>query len=112
MIRFFRQIRHQLLAQTRFNRYLLSAIGEVFLVVVRIRIALQIDPRNQERKDCRAEPEIVENLVDDSPYRLLRYENNLKKIKALMQKILRSIEKDLQSNRPFPPIRSLTNDCI
>lgn len=50
MIKFFRKIRQQLLSENKFSKYLLYAIGEIFLVVVGILIALQINNLNEERK--------------------------------------------------------------
>ena len=62
MMPFFRQLRHQLLGQSRFQRDLLYAIGEVLLVVVGILIAFQVDTWNEARKDRRTELEIIDNL--------------------------------------------------
>ena len=53
MIKFFRRIRHKLLNEGNFRKYLIYSIGEIFLVVVGILIALQINTRviwNQDRK--------------------------------------------------------------
>jgi len=50
MIKFFRKIRQKLLAQNRFSKYLLYAIGEIVLVVIGILIALQINNWNENRK--------------------------------------------------------------
>jgi len=49
MIRFFRTLRQNLLAQGRFTRYLAYAIGEIVLVVIGILIALQINNWNNEQ---------------------------------------------------------------
>lgn len=51
MLRLFRQIRQQLLARNSISRYLLYAIGEIFLVVIGILIALQLDKWNEEAKE-------------------------------------------------------------
>ncbi len=51
MIKFFRKIRQRLLAENRFSKYLLYAIGEIFLVVIGILIALQINNWNEAKKD-------------------------------------------------------------
>lgn len=51
MISLFRQIRQKLLAQNRISRYLTYAIGEIFLVVIGILIALQVNNWNENRKD-------------------------------------------------------------
>jgi hypothetical protein len=47
MIKFFRKIRWSSLSQKRFPKYFLYAAGEIFLVVVGILIALQINNWNE-----------------------------------------------------------------
>ncbi len=49
MLRFFRQIRKTLMEQNKVRTYLLYAIGEIFLVVIGILIALQVNNWNQDR---------------------------------------------------------------
>lgn len=51
MIKFFRRIRQKLLAENRFSKYLIYAIGEIILVVIGILIALQINIWNQQKND-------------------------------------------------------------
>ena len=51
MIKFFRNIRHQLINQGKTSNYLKYAIGEIVLVVVGILIALSINNWNQDRQD-------------------------------------------------------------
>ncbi len=51
MIKFFRKIRQQLVSENKFSKYLLYAIGEIILVVIGILIALQINTRNEQRKN-------------------------------------------------------------
>jgi hypothetical protein len=43
MISFLRKIRQKLLSQNRVSRYLVYAFGEIFLVVIGILIALQLN---------------------------------------------------------------------
>ena len=50
MIKFFRKIRHRLLTENKFSKYLLYAIGEIILVVIGILIALQINNWNEKSK--------------------------------------------------------------
>lgn len=50
MVTFLRKIRHQLLQENRFSRYLIYALGEIFLVVIGILIALQINNWNEAKK--------------------------------------------------------------
>ena len=49
MIRFYRKIRKQLLSDNKFRKYLFYAIGEIFLVVIGILLALQINTWNDKR---------------------------------------------------------------
>lgn len=49
MLRFFRSLRRKLLEDGHLNKYFWYAIGEVFLVVIGILIALQINNWNQSR---------------------------------------------------------------
>ena len=65
MIKFFRKIRQRLLAEIRFNKYVLYAIGEIVLVVIGILIALQINNWNEERKTRRQEVKYLKNLHKD-----------------------------------------------
>jgi len=49
MIRFLRKLRHRFLTENSFSKYLLYAVGEIFLVVIGILIALQVNNWNSER---------------------------------------------------------------
>lgn len=49
MFRFFRSIRHRLLAESKTSRYMAYALGEIVLVVIGILIALSINTWNHER---------------------------------------------------------------
>ena len=50
MIKFFRQIRYDLMSNNQSGKYLKYAIGEILLVVIGILIALQINNWNESRK--------------------------------------------------------------
>jgi hypothetical protein len=43
VVKFFRRIRQKLVAENKFSRYLIYAIGEIILVVIGILIALQVN---------------------------------------------------------------------
>ena len=51
MIKFFRYIRKDLMEQNKTSKYFKYAIGEIFLVVIGILIALQINNWNEKRKN-------------------------------------------------------------
>lgn len=50
MLKFFRRIRQQFLIDNKIRKYLVYAIGEIFLVVIGILIALQINNWNEVQK--------------------------------------------------------------
>ncbi|NNE03193.1 MAG: hypothetical protein HKN52_08500 [Eudoraea sp.] len=65
MIKFFRQIRQQLLMENKTGKYLKYAIGEIILVVVGILIALQINNWNENRKLRNQEDKLLLDLRSD-----------------------------------------------
>ena len=65
MLKFFRNIRQQLIRENRFSKYLLYAVGEIILVVIGILIALQINNENERYKKRQQEVTILENLRKD-----------------------------------------------
>ncbi|NRA91998.1 MAG: hypothetical protein HRU26_04830, partial [Psychroserpens sp.] len=65
MIKFFRRIRQQLLSENKFSKYLFYAIGEIFLVVIGILIALYINNLNQKQKDRDYELTMLSQVHDE-----------------------------------------------
>ena len=65
MIKFFRKIRQRLLAENKFSKYLLYAIGEIVLVVIGILIALQINNWNEQRKQQKIEQDYLLSLQSE-----------------------------------------------
>ena len=66
MIKLFRNIRKNLLAEGKSSRYLKYAIGEIILVVIGILIALQINNWNEHRKLKQIEIKLVQQLLEDA----------------------------------------------
>ena len=65
MIKFFRNIRQNLLSEGRTGKYLKYAIGEIILVVIGILLALQINNWNENRKLKEKEVANIQNLVEE-----------------------------------------------
>lgn len=51
MIKFYSKIRQRLLTENKFSKYLLYAIGEIFLVIIGILIALAINQKNTAKNN-------------------------------------------------------------
>ena len=65
MFRIFRRARQEASSEKEPMKFLRYALGEIFLVVVGILIALQINNWNEERKEQRQIAEYARALVDD-----------------------------------------------
>ena len=65
MIKFFRQIRSNLIFEDKTGKYLKYAIGEIILVVIGILIALQINNWNENRKNNSEEIIILKSLKSE-----------------------------------------------
>ena len=65
MIRFFQNIRRKIIKSGKIHSYLLYAIGEIFLVVIGILIALQVNNWNENRKLAQQKKILLENLQQD-----------------------------------------------
>lgn len=81
MISLFRKIRQKLLQQNDVGSYLKYAIGEIFLVVIGILIALQINNWNQNRLLKNDEVLLVKQLLQDTKADELFFEERLYKLK-------------------------------
>lgn len=65
MIKFFRNIRQNMIKENKVSKYLLYAMGEIILVVIGILIALQINNSNEENKTRTKELHYLQNLKTD-----------------------------------------------
>ena len=65
MIKFFRNIRKNLLNEGKTSKYFKYAIGEIVLVVIGILIALQINNWNESRKNSIFERKVISELSVD-----------------------------------------------
>ncbi|MGB0348151.1 MAG: DUF6090 family protein [Balneolaceae bacterium] len=84
MLRFFRKIRQNLLENGNVRTYFWYALGEVFLVVIGILIALQINNWNIERIERKEETAALNNLKSD----YLEAIDELKYLNGLRTKML------------------------
>jgi hypothetical protein len=65
MINFFRKIRKQLADDNKPLKYMRYAIGEIFLVVIGILIALSVNNWNEENKERLVEKQRYQNILND-----------------------------------------------
>ena len=65
MIKFFRLIRQRLLSENKFSKYLIYAIGEIFLVVIGILIALKLNANAENIKLNEKKQEYSNQIIED-----------------------------------------------
>lgn len=65
MIKFFRHIRQNMINENRVSKYLLYAIGEIFLVMVGILLALQVSTWSKERQARKKEQVLLYELHEE-----------------------------------------------
>lgn len=65
MLRIFRKLRKNIVEKGSPKSYLLNTLGEIFLVVIGILVALQIDDIDQKTQDRKAETKVLNRLMSD-----------------------------------------------
>lgn len=85
MLKFFRSIRKTLLNEGKTSKYFKYAIGEIFLVVIGILIALQINNWNTRRQSDQKEQKILKILKSEFLYNKHELNRNIEKATTLMQ---------------------------
>jgi hypothetical protein len=90
MIKLFRNIRQNLLAEGKITKYFKYAIGEIVLVVIGILIALQINTNSENNKKQQFEITILKNIKEDILADKLDYNQNLiyTKLELFNEKLL------------------------
>ena len=105
MIKLFRNIRQNLLAEGKTSKYFQYALGEIVLVVIGILIALQINNWNENRKERIQEVKYLENIKSDIAIEQINndrmLELRLKKAEAASGMLFRKTPKGAQELEVF-----------
>ena len=75
MIKFFRKIRYDLMEKNKTSKYLKYAVGEIFLVVIGILLALQINNWNEKHQAQNKMVSNFQNLIEDLESNKLQLSN-------------------------------------
>ncbi len=92
MIKFFRNLRQQLIADQKFSKYLLYAVGEIILVVIGILIALQINNWNEGRKAAQQESLYLNRLLSENKEDLITFSSSIADLEKGMQTVVKLSE--------------------
>jgi len=107
MLKFFRKIRRNLLSEGKSGTYFKYALGEVFLVVIGILIALQINNWNENRKQLKQQYFLFQQLLSDAKADSVFFTNRLEGL-AILDSTLISIRK-LEDNPNYDILSINTN---
>lgn len=115
MISIFRKLRAQSIRLKKFSSFFLYAIGEIFLVMVGILMALQVNNWNEDRKNSNKEQAILVQLKKEYESNLLQLEEKITmrfEIIATCEDILHSIDhpETIEEDVLFNKIGILTLD--
>lgn len=93
MSRIFRNIRNALLKQSQVKRYVLYAVGEIFLVVIGILIALYLNNLNSEKKseieNIRLVTDLEKGLINNQ-FLMERFANRVYGQDSLMEAVIQN----------------------
>jgi hypothetical protein len=87
MINFLRKIRQKLLLENKISGYLKYGIGEIFLVVIGILIALSINNWNENRKLDQQEKSYLNRLIQENKSDVLTFTAEIERLENNNQKI-------------------------
>ena len=107
MIKFFRKIRQNLLSENKFNKYLIYAIGEIFLVVIGILIALQINNWNENRKVNALAKKYISDIKTDLINDTLTYKAVLDRLEITREKNKTLLNSSITKNISLDSLHSL-----
>lgn len=95
MIKFFRRIRQKLIAENRFSKYLLYALGEIVLVMIGILLALQVNTWNSKREAKASEAILVQQIH-------VEMKDNLEQFSSIQLSIENLVNAGLEIVSVFP----------
>ncbi len=111
MIKFFRQIRFDLMEKNKTGKYFKYAIGEIVLVVIGILIALQINNWNESSKQRIEEVRLLENVLIDLVSDINQLKDHIRNATA-RQTIVDSIFTILHKDYNSDPIKFLNYNFV
>ena len=104
MVKFLRNVRQNLISNDNTAKYIKYAIGEIFLVVIGILIALQINTLNEVRKENRKEQKVLRQLRKE-------FESDLTQLKTKIE-LRKQMIIDLKDCLKYFEEQSVPNDSI
>lgn len=102
-MKIFRNVRKQLASENKVMAYLRYAIGEIFLVVIGILIALQVNNWNENRKNNSAANEALLSLREDFQDNITQIKDRVSKVNETtryLNNVIKIIDRDSSTVNP------------
>jgi hypothetical protein len=106
MAKIFRNVRRQLMSENKVMAYLRYAIGEIFLVVIGILIALQVNNWNEHQKQKKREIIYLQNLSIDLK-KQIQLQNNYISFEDIIIQDCKDIVAHYEQNNGFKKMDSI-----
>ncbi|MFD2822470.1 DUF6090 family protein [Lacinutrix iliipiscaria] len=106
MIKLFNKIRKQLLNENKTGRYFKYAIGEIFLVMIGILLALQVNNWNTNRELKKEEAKVLKSLHQEFSENRVRF-NDIYKLQLYRKKSINDLMTNNVKELTFDSLRTL-----
>ena len=114
MIKFFRNIRQNLLMKNQIGKYYKYAFGEIVLVVIGILIALSINNWNEARKNEIKQSILIKNIIEDLRLDSIHINKSLSEVenqKSLVDDLIaKSLNKEKKLNHKLIGLLRFSSD--
>ncbi|MEN2282071.1 DUF6090 family protein [Algoriphagus sp. SE2] len=100
MLKFFRTIRRKLIDKGNLKRYLIYTIGEIFLVMIGILLALQVNNWNENNKDRKVENKLLIELKENLNFNQNRLQDEILKEHSSIKSINLVVE-HIDNRKPY-----------
>ncbi|WP_430468013.1 DUF6090 family protein [Winogradskyella ouciana] len=116
MIKFFRKIRYNLMAQSKTSKYFKYAVGEIVLVVIGILIALSINNWNEDRKAAEKSEILMQQVHKELAFNIGKANNVIEqyrgKDKLVYDVVNRNVNYEYYKNQDMSDIIILSQEAV
>ena len=106
MIKFFRNVRKQLLGEGKTGKYFKYAVGEILLVMIGILLALQVNNWNLQRKSKLLKENYLARLISDIEQDTININNVVSEIEK-NQTAIKALTKSIRSTEDYTKLDSI-----
>ncbi|MBO6881261.1 DUF6090 family protein [Winogradskyella sp.] len=116
MIKFFRRIRYNLMAQSKTSKYFKYAVGEIVLVVIGILIALSINNWNEDRKAAEKSKTLLQQIHKELAFNIGKANNVIEqyrsKDKLVFDVVNRNVNYEYYTNKGMSAFIILSQEAV